>query len=845
MFKKILNILTIFTITIVFLIKTVTVYAMGIKEEIVQQNLTDNYITNEIENNSVIEKSIEEETRTEKNTNIKNNIITEIEANTEIKIDTELNENIENGINKEFIDSVGNEDVNSNMSEEGDDYSNNEKINIRALASDNKTIEEGIYTIKSFIDKNYVIDVSRGSIENEANIQLYISNDTEAQKFRVKHINDGYYEIESVRSGKVLDVKNGGKKEGTNIWQYEHNGTDSQRWIIKKNSDGTYSIISKLNDLYIDVSRGRAQNEQNIQVYSGNETKAQKFIFEKVNSNTEVNNDIKKRIIEDGIYTIKSSINKDYVLDVSGGSRDNEANIQLYISNDTEAQKFRVKYINDGYYEIESVRSGKVLDVKNGGKKEGTNIWQYEHNGTDSQRWMIEKNSDGTYSIISKLNDLYVDVSRGRAQNEQNIQVYSGNKTKAQKFIFEKNESLGSRTIENGTYIIKSAINENFVIDVSDNSKKNGANIQLYSINGTDAQKFNIKYINNGYYSIIGKNSNKSLEVKDSSKQIEANVWQMEYKETDAQKWIIKDIGNGYFSIISKCNGLYIDVNGARAQDYTNIQMYEGNGTNAQKFKLLNTDKFQYSEGTYGQSGLKIQGNSDGSDLKYYKYGSGPNVFFATFAIHGWEDNFNYDGKELTKIANKFKDKLISMYDENLANKWTIYIFPSVNPDGEYHGWTHNGPGRTTVYSNAPTHQGIDMNRTWSTDWVKYTSNRNYTGTEPFQTYEARYLRDFLLSHKSTNGQTVLVDLHGWLYETMGDDGISSYYRSTLGMSKHISSYGRGYLINWARANLGSNGKTARTTLIELPEAYSSADVSNWGLADKYINATINMLRSI
>ena len=688
MCKKILNVLTIFIITIVFLIKNVTVYAINIKEEIVQQKLTDNYITNEIEKNVVIEKNIEEEARTEKNTNIKNNINTEIEANAETKIDSEINKKIENDINKELIDSVDNEDINSNMSEDMDAYSNNEKKNIRALDSDNKTIEEGIYTIKSFIDKNYVIDVSRGSIENEANIQLYISNDT-------------------------------------------------------------------------------------------------------------------------------------------------------------EAQKFRVKYINEGYYEIESVRSGKVLDVKNGGKSEGTNIWQYEHNGTDSQRWMIVKNSDGTYSIISKLNDLYVDVLRGRAQNEQNIQVYSGNETKAQKFIFEKNESLGSKTIENGTYIIKSAINENFVLDVSDNSKKNGANIQLFSINGTDAQKFNIKYINNGYYSIIGKNSNKSLEVKDSSKQIKANVWQMEYKETDAQKWIIKDIGNGYFSIISKCNGLYIDVNGARAQDYTNIQMYEGNGTNAQKFKLLNIDKFQYSEGTYGQSGLKIQGNSNGRDLKYYKIGSGPNVFFATFAIHGWEDDFEYDGQELTKIAEQFKDKLISMNDIDLANKWTIYIFPSLNPDGEYYGWTHNGPGRTTLYSDTPEHKGIDMNRTWSTDWVKYTTDRNYTGTEPFQAYEARYLRDFLLSHKSTVGQTVLVDLHGWLNETMGDDEISSYYRSQLGMSKHISSYGRGYLINWARANLGANGRTARTALIELPEAYSSADVSNWRLADKYINATINMLRNI
>lgn len=261
--------------------------------------------------------------------------------------------------------------------------------------------------------------------------------------------------------------------------------------------------------------------------------------------------------------------------------------------------------------------------------------------------------------------------------------------------------------------------------------------------------------------------------------------------------------------------------------------------------KITEQRKIAFKSGTYGKSGLKIKGNKNGTDLKYYKIGSGPSVFFATFAIHGWEDDFDYDGQELTKIAEQFKNRLISMNDIDLANKWTIYIFPSLNPDGEYFGWTHNGPGRTTLYSDAPEHKGIDMNRAWSTNWVKYTTNRNFTGTEPFQAYEARYLRDFLLSHKSKIGQTVLVDLHGWLNETMGDDEIGAYYRSKLGMSKHISAYGRGYLINWARSNLGSSGRTARSALIELPEAYSSSDVTNWKLSDKYINATINMLREI
>lgn len=263
-----------------------------------------------------------------------------------------------------------------------------------------------------------------------------------------------------------------------------------------------------------------------------------------------------------------------------------------------------------------------------------------------------------------------------------------------------------------------------------------------------------------------------------------------------------------------------------------------------------------YTEGTYGSSGLKIKGDSRGSSLKYYKIGNGPNVFFATFAIHGWEDNFAFDGKELTKIAESFKNRLYEMQDFDFTDKWTIYIFPSLNPDGEYHGWSHNEEGRTTYYSaapaqnNVPAHKGVDMNRTWSTGWIKYSysnSNgyRNYNGTEPFQAYEARALRDFILDHRSTNGQTILVDLHGWLNETMGDNDIGWFYRNELGLPKHISAYGMGYLINWARANLGSNGKTARSCLVELPEAYSAKQVSDWGLANKYTDATIKMLKNI
>ena len=67
--------------------------------------------------------------------------------------------------------------------------------------------------------------------------------------------------------------------------------------------------------------------------------------------------------IQEGTYIIKSAVNQDYVLDVEAGSKDNGANVQLYKRNDSNAQKWIIKKIDNKYYTITSVGSNKVLDV--------------------------------------------------------------------------------------------------------------------------------------------------------------------------------------------------------------------------------------------------------------------------------------------------------------------------------------------------------------------------------------------------------------------------------------------------------------------------------------------------
>ncbi len=257
-----------------------------------------------------------------------------------------------------------------------------------------------------------------------------------------------------------------------------------------------------------------------------------------------------------------------------------------------------------------------------------------------------------------------------------------------------------------------------------------------------------------------------------------------------------------------------------------------------------------FEEGIYGYSGLAALGNKNGTNLTYYKIGNGPNVFFGTFAMHGFEDLWGFDGQELTSIANYFKDYLLNAQDQSIASKWTIYLFQQVNPDGTNHGSTNNGPGRTTLYSWAPNNRGIDINRSWQvgSHYTRYTDSRNYNGTEGFQAYEIRFLRDFLLSHKSTSGQTVLVDLHGWLQQLIGDSTVCSYYKTQFpeNSTRTVGQYGDGYLIKWARNSLGNAKHAAKAALIELPSGVSNHNqVVQRGFPTKYVNATMALLRGM
>ena len=474
----------------------------------------------------------------------------------------------------------------------GEFYLNGNTAFAVSTTDNKKTVENGIYIIRTALNEKYVLDIAGASKENFGNTQIWSNFNANNQKFRVKYLGDGYYNIISKYSGKTLDVDSAGTKPGSNVQQYELNNTDAQKWLIKKDEDGYYTIISKCNNLCLDITSANAKDGTNVQVYTQNNTKAQRFKLERCKDEDE--NNIIEKAVEDGVYKIKTALNEKYVLDIADASKENFGNVQLWTDFNATNQAFEIKYINDGYYNIISKYSGKTLDVDSAGTKPGTNVQQYELNNTDAQKWLIKKDKDGYYTIISKCNNLCLDITSANAKDGTNVQVYTQNNSKAQKFKLEKNiqkedepiePTKPTKTLEDGIYSIRSKQNKNYVLDVAEASKDNGANVQVWENFNSLQQMFKIQYDQNGYYKITNFNSKKVLDVYCALNKEGTNVQQYQSNNSDAQKWEIKlsEDKSSYY-IISKCNGLYLNVEGEKVKNGANVEVNKNTKSDAQKF---------------------------------------------------------------------------------------------------------------------------------------------------------------------------------------------------------------------------------------------------------------------
>ena len=148
------------------------------------------------------------------------------------------------------------------------------------------------------------------------------------------------------------------------------------------------------------------------------------------------------------------------------------------------------------------------------------------------------------------------------------------------------NGEIPSRTIEDGEYEIRSAVDTTRIFDVDTGSNPQGAKLQLWHDNDVTQQRFYITHIGNGYYKITSRRFGKVIEVAGGENANGAKVQQYDANGSDQQAWIIKDAGDGYYNIISKCSKKYMTTVNNSGADGTAIQTFERNDSLGQKFKF-------------------------------------------------------------------------------------------------------------------------------------------------------------------------------------------------------------------------------------------------------------------
>ena len=534
------------------------------------------------------------------------------------------------------------------------------------LAAENRNVlADGTYTIQSSVNSRYVLDIANGSTASGANVQLYQSNDTPAQQFKVTHDSQGYVTFTNVKSGKVLDVYNGTAKNGNNVWQFTSNNSRAQKWIIRKDGNG-YSIISALNSNYVlNIANGKAYNGNNVELYSYSGSSSNRWLFNKSVSKEEKILNIanaNRSAIADGTYEIRSAKNNGFVLDVSNGSTLAGANIQLWQSNGTQAQAFKVSHDSNGFVTFTSVKSGKVLDVFDGKAKPYQNVWQFNSNNSRAQKWIVQQTSSG-YKIMSAIDTNYVlDLYNGSVRNGGNIQVFASNDTIAQRWNFAKQTtdrdtcnviaSTNKGLMPDGVYYIKNQ-NKNFSLDVQNNSLYAGGNVWLYSLNKSNFQKWKISHDSQGYVLFENVGSGMYLAVSGS------NVVQQKKSNDYNQKWIIKYDANHNLRIVSATNSnSAVDISNGSVKNGSNIQIYTANNTAAQKwvFEYINTNA------TGGL--MQIMGTSQTTVAQMVRYYNANAKGYDTFKA---KYNGKYDGCLAKGGASTINQFAQIFYEEAMA----------------------------------------------------------------------------------------------------------------------------------------------------------------------------------
>ena len=327
------------------------------------------------------------------------------------------------------------------------------------------------------------------------------------------------------------------------------------------------------------------------------------------------------RAIPDGDYLIVSFKDPQYQLDIIGNDipAANNANVNLWPVGDALRVQdvFTVRYDpSDQFYSILQKGTNMSLDVAEASRNCGANVQMYPSNGTAAQKWAItDAWVDGRwigYRIQAKCSGFSVDISGGACQQGTNLQMWTNNDSQAQSWLFIPYQP--AQPVAAGRYMLISGISDNIELDVLGNTGEieDGTNVGIWNTS-TDNRynSFDLVPLENGYYTLVHAASGKALDVSEGSRELAANVQTWGRNNSAAQQWAITELNDGYM-LRAGCSGMALDIEDGKTADGTNVRQCRYNGSNAQTWKLV---KAEYSVKYHANGGT----GAPKAQTKYYQ----------------------------------------------------------------------------------------------------------------------------------------------------------------------------------------------------------------------------------
>ena len=139
-----------------------------------------------------------------------------------------------------------------------------------------------------------------------------------------------------------------------NVFQDTLTGSDKQLWHPEQ-VNGKWMFRNKYNGEYLDIAGASGKNCANVQTYAKNNSVAQQFELK------QLENGYNPKSVAP--FVIIPATNKNARLDIEKASRDNGGNLIIYQNNNGANQKFSIIDTGNGYWCIVNVNSLKALTV--------------------------------------------------------------------------------------------------------------------------------------------------------------------------------------------------------------------------------------------------------------------------------------------------------------------------------------------------------------------------------------------------------------------------------------------------------------------------------------------------